>query len=153
MPSLNQCKTDVGLEKNGRWVQFGEPEVNRVSDGEGNETVIETFIELLIARMGNPAYEKRLGTLKRSDAKKIMRGKNIDTTMLEPMVKEAMANCVLLGWRNLNDENGEEIVYSPEKALQLFNDPSLREFYEFVRDESQDDEAYRLEVKEDQAKN
>lgn len=142
MPKLSSFRTDLDLELSGRWVQFGD------EDEKGK------CIELKIARLGNKNYERQLGMLKRSDLKKIMRRRGrIDINALEPYMKESMAVHVLLDWKNIQDEKGKTIPYSPEKALELFNDHSLREFYEFVRDEAQDVEEYRAGVAEDSAGN
>ena len=50
----------------------------------------------------------------------------------ERTTKEAIAHTIVLGWRNLEDDNGNSIPYSPEKALEFLKDPEMLDFYNWV---------------------
>lgn len=68
-------------------------------------------------------------------------------------IKPVVAKHLLLGWKNLTDEAGNEIPYSPEKASQYFNDPAFAAFYAWVLDEAGETAAYHEQVMEDGVKN
>lgn len=128
MGELNNIRIDIDKSTKGVWFKF-------VDD-----------IELLIARKPNLQYEAFLVDLISQQDGEVAREVDMDLT------KQAVANCVLLGWKNLT-EDGKPIKYSPKKALELLRDPSLRDFYEFVLIKAHDREAYRLKTKAKQAKN
>lgn len=91
----------------------------------------DTDIRLKIARAYNPSHAEMLDKL--SDAltetqKNKLEGQQIAYT--EPFV-DAMANCVLVDWENVQWE-GEELPYSVENAKMILNDKDLEHFYAFV---------------------
>lgn len=128
MTELNSIRIDVDKSTKGIWVDY-----------EGD-------IELLIARKPNPQYEDFLHGLVNKHAGVITKEADMDLT------RQAVAHCVLRGWKNLT-EDGKPIEYSPEKALEFLRDPSLRDFYEFILVKAHDRETYRLKTKAKQAKN
>jgi len=134
-------------ELNGVWVEFAEG------------------IEVCLARNGNRNYRKVLRQLTRPHLD-IVRRVNLATEeeitddpelqagqeLLEDILKEVRANTILLGWRNIQDDNGD-IEYSPEKALEFFKDPRLHDFYKFVIFESSNADNFRVTKIEEAAKN
>ena len=48
------------------------------------------------------------------------------------MLKPAAAKYLLLDWKNVEDANGNPVPYSSEKALEFFNNPALKDLYDFV---------------------
>jgi len=128
MAELDSIRIDLKKSEDGIWVDY-----------EGD-------IKLLIARKPNPRYEDALHTLIEKLNRAITKEDDIDLT------RQAVAQCVLLGWKNLC-EGGKEIPYSTEKALELLRDPSLRDLYEFVLVSAHDREAYRKKTVKRQAKN
>lgn len=132
MGSLNQIRIDPEKERDGVWVDF------------------EAGISLKIAPVGNPDYEAELSKLQKPHIRSIRRG---GTGLMTPFIKEAMAKHVLLDWSGITDDEGNEIRYSAEKALEFFNDPSLRVFYQFVREMAVDESNFRLETFEESAGN
>ena len=128
MAELDSIRIDLKMSEEGRWVDF---------DGD---------IKLLIARKPNPRYEDVLHALVEKHGRAVTNDDDMD------MTRQAVARCVLLGWKNLT-EGGKEIPYSPEKALELLRDPSLRDLYEFVLVSAHSREAYRKQTVKQQAKN
>lgn len=137
MAKLNELKTDVKKETNGMWLDFA------------------LGIRLKIARARNPNYQELLRELTephRSDLRKDqVEQKVIDATA--DILKQVRAKTILLDWENIEDEKGVEIPYSPEKALEFFRDPELKDFYSFVVISSEDRDNFKKNLVEDSEKN
>jgi hypothetical protein len=54
---------------------------------------------------------------------------------LSRALASAVADTVLLGWEGITDE-GKDIKYSKEKAIEWLSDPAKERFFEKVRDEA-----------------
>ena len=135
MAKLSAIRADTKKETEGIWVEY------------------EVGIMLLIARAGNPKFSKLVTKLSKPHLK-VLRSKNADTSdLFEKITKEACASTILIGWKNIEEEDGSTVKYSAEKALEYFNDPALHDFYQFVMMSSGDREEYRLEIAEESAKN
>lgn len=50
--------------------------------------------------------------------------KDVDLDILEKHNTELAATC-LVGWVGLQDDEGNDIIYTPQAALELMNDPEL----------------------------
>jgi hypothetical protein len=133
MADINKVRTDPEKELQGVWTDFAEG------------------IRLKIARAGNPAYRKLLRELSEPHIKDIRNG-TMDEELNSTILKKVRAITILLDWENI-EENGQEVSYSKEKALEYFMDPSLRDFYLFVVIESENMDLFRKEVIEEAIKN
>ena len=135
MANIKTIKSDTQKEHEGVW-----------------ETYPGTDLQLLIARLRTPAFERATRQLIKPTAR---RGTSATATERESMDKlaPAVAQYVLLGWKNLDDENGQPIAYSYEKALELLRTPELHDLYSFVLEIAGDAETYRQDYLQDSAKN
>ena len=105
----------------------------------------------LIAERDNPKHRAAFArlTLEHVDAfraggaKAEAAGKKIET--------RALAEAVLLGWWNLDDDAGQPIAYSADEAEKLLADASLWPVRNFIEDASRTLAGYRSEL-EEQAK-
>ena len=136
MAKLNLVKTDPDKEK-GVWVPY------------------ELDIELKIARVGNAKFDelvRRLAepTLKEQRAKA---KKMAEDPLGDEIIMKAAAKHLLVDWKHIEDEEGKPIKYSAAKALELFQDPGLRDLYKFVMATSGESERYRMELDEESAGN
>lgn len=113
----------------------------------GIELQWEGDIFLTLAPMHNKRMEEfiRRKTMERSRAG---RARRLTDEESEQITNEAVARCVLVGWRNLQ-QNGEDVPYSWQKALELLTHPGLTHLYRFVMLSSSDDAQYRVELEED----
>jgi hypothetical protein len=109
-------------------------------------------IELKIARLNNPKYEKFLQKLIEPHIREI-RANNFDRDKRLDLAKQAAAKYLLVDWKNIEDENGKKIPYSPEKALELFRDSKFVDLYNFVIEVANSAEFYRQETKVESIKN
>ena len=151
MPKLHSLRVDPTKETEGIWQEY-----------------VPGF-RCLIARLNNPRYEEYIRKLKAPELDGLRRQDPDFLEKVEPFAKQAMAHTVLLGWEGLEDdmdpveecpdnheymqlEDGRfqrMILYSPDKALEFFNDPRMSDFYTWVRATASDIEQYRERVTED----
>lgn len=134
MAKISQIMADMDKVNKGVWVDYAEG------------------IRLLIANINNTEYKKATRKILSSKMRQIRMKSLADDTILE-LVKPAVARYVLLGWENIEDENGNKIPYSTEKALEFFQTPSLFEFYQFVLESAGDSANIRKELADESEKN
>lgn len=135
---ISLTKTDESLERDGTWVG------------------IRYGIEVLVARMGNPRAEAWRANLSPEDRKILDRVKSYVEApqFYERQIKRAgeimrdcIAETVLLGWRNIEDDEGEGIPFSVENAKALLTEYDW--FYEDVQEAATTRETFfRAEVQE-----
>lgn len=130
MPQLTKYRTDQRREEDGVWVDF--------ADG----------IEFLIARIGNPKYEEYLRKIGKPYRHQ-MRANIMDSRELEQLSKKAIARHILLDWKNVTDEDGNPLPYTPEEGERVFNDPALRDIYRFVVEVAVDREFFTKQDEEE----
>lgn len=92
-------------------------------------------LRLKVARLGNLRYEEYLRQTGKPYARQMRHG-TVDNKVLEDLIRQAMARHVLLDWENLDDEQGNPIPYSHEKALELLT--KYRDFHQMVLEIAQD---------------
>jgi hypothetical protein len=109
-------------------------------------------LDFKIARMNNPEFRKYVSNLSRgsnrNSLRRIQRG---DTEATLELTLKAMAKHILVGWRGLEDDEGNEIPYSSQKAEEILKDS--QEVYEFVELNAMDAELFKKEDDENAAKN
>jgi hypothetical protein len=130
---LNEFKTDDGLEVDGVWVDLGDSDKT----------------QLLIARIGNPQFNRVLRAKMKPFRNLIQRDK-LPVETQETMLTETMADTILLDWKNLKLD-GKVIKFSKAKALELMT--SLKDFRELVTEIANSMETFRLDEEEEDTKN
>jgi len=134
MASIESIKTDTKKENEGVWADFAEG------------------IELKIARARNSKYAELLRTLV-GPVKKDIRNDKLSIKDFAAILLEVRAKTVLLDWRNIEDAEGKTVPYSPEKAMEYFKDPELKDFYNFVVAVSENADQYTKDLVEEAGKN
>lgn len=95
-------------------------------------------VDLLVARAGNTKFKAAFRRTTKPYRNEIDNGK-LDEETSERLIAEAMAEGVLVGWKNFIVD-GKEIKYSVENAVDLLtSDPDC---YDFVSDFSKDIDNY-----------
>ncbi len=105
---------------------------------------------LLIARAENARYREHRDKLLRPVLRRLRAGE-IDSAEMEDVTIRVFARTVLLGWKNLQDDDGQEIPYSEVKALELMR--SHRDFFLMVQELALDAEMFRARDAEESRKN
>ena len=134
MGKLNALRTDPNKESSGVWIDY------------------EDDIKLKIGRMNSPAFEKFIADRQATSIGRYRRAKQTDAER-DKLIEEAVANTILLDWKNIQDEEGLDIPFSKEKALEFFRDPGLRDFYRFVLIEASQADNFKKDVLEQSSGN
>ena len=134
MVSIESVKTDLSKEIEGVWVEY------------------EGGISLKIARLNNPVHKEVVEKLSAPHMKGF-RAHTIPQETRDKISKKAVAETILLDWKNIDDADGNPIPYSREKALEFFENPELADFYDYVVIVSNQKENYRKQVLVDSEKN
>jgi hypothetical protein len=132
-------KTNKDTEQNGIFLEYG-----KTADGRP--------IRFKIARAGgnNTKFAKLLDR-KTKPYRRQLQNETMDPKVAEQIFMEVYSESVVLGWENVEDENGSPLNYSPEACLKLFKD--LPDLFNDIRDQSTKISSYQLEVRESEAKN
>jgi hypothetical protein len=133
MVKLSLIKSDATAENNGVWVEW------------------EYGVKLLIARSGNKNFDSFMQRVS-PDVLEKMRNSD-DPEHTEAMLKKAIAKTILLGWKNIDDDDGNPLKYSAKRALEFLEDDGFRDLYKFVLIQSNEQANYRRKVEDEGAKN
>lgn len=97
-------KTNKTAEENGVDINYGEAVIT-------------------IARAGgaNTAFSRRMEVLFKPYRRQIQTD-TMPKEQMEELTKQAFCETVILGWKNVYDENGNDIAFSVEAAIQVMTD-------------------------------
>lgn len=113
MGKMSSIKQDLNLESDGVWMMF------------------EEGIEVKIASINNVRFKDRLKRITKPHLEQLRRGIAPDG-LEDKLWKQAGAHEIVRDWRNIQDDEGNEVVYSPEQCLEYFSQDAYREFFNFV---------------------
>lgn len=132
-------ETDRSLEKQGITLDYG-PNSKGVA------------IEILIARAGgaNDQYLKRMEAKAKPHRRQIQH-ETMERSQLENIVKEVYAETIVLGWKGVEDRDGNEMPFTRENCIKLFND--LPDLYADIQEQAQTGALFRVSVREADGKN
>lgn len=119
---LSIMKADLDLEVEGVWRTYGE---GLVPPGE-------PLAEFKIARIGTPQYRAFVDKVQRKHAFAIRAGDEHAEEIVTDITNQAIARFVVIDWRGLHDDDGNEIPYSPERAYEFLSDPEMHDFRNWV---------------------
>lgn len=125
---FSEYQTDPALEEEGVWI--------RLRKGDA---------EVLVARAGNSQHEALLRRLKKRHGQRF-RGELPDD-IVEEIATEAIARTILLDWKGIEDDDGNPIPYSSDKARELLK--LSKDFRHEITQIATEMEVYRHEEKEE----
>lgn len=139
MSLYSQFKTDAELEKSGIVLEYG-------TNSKGSP------IGIRIARAGgaNQAYTNLLEA-KTKPHKRAIQNETIETPTVTRILHEVFARTVVLGWENVEDENGVAMDFNVDNCVRLFTD--LPDLFRDVQEQAQKSVLFRGEILEKDAKN
>lgn len=94
-------------------------------------------VKVKIARTGTPEYNTFIQKLM---VEQVKSEEDVDT---DEVIRKAVARHVIKDWSGIEDDDGTELSYSPEKAYELISDPALSDLYEFVMRMASDRSRFR----------
>lgn len=127
---INKFRFDNDTSVNGVW--FNGPDGLRLKVARANNVQYRDFMD---AKMRPMVRSSRMAQLDETAARKD----------LERLDVEAHARFVIKDWGCCQDENGDEIPFSVEKAIELFTE--MPDFLQLVRTYSLDLDAFRSGAK------
>lgn len=84
--------------------------------------------KFLIAHISNLKFQRALARLQQPHKRKLQEG-TLDPKINQQIVCQAMAEGVLLNWRDMTTVDGSEVAYSQENAAKLLQrDPAFRDW-------------------------
>lgn len=89
-------------------------------------------VELLVRGWNNVAFRRMQQELIRALPRAQRRGPALDPAVQDRITARCLAETVLYGWRNVEDDDGKPIAYSKELALEWLLDPDMRAFFDAV---------------------
>jgi len=139
MTLYKQFKADSNAESNGVWLTYGETDDKKP-------------IRFLIARAGgsNVRFNKSLEKRSRPYRRQIQAGTVLPET-LNQISLETYCESVVLGWENVQGEDGAELPFSKENCMKLMTD--LPDLYDDIVGQSQRLAVFKAEVEQEDAKN
>jgi len=130
MAKITEIMSDMEKVEKGVWVDYA------------------AGIKLCIASINNTQYKKARSRLLKPYLRQV-RAKAMNAEEILDILKPAAAKYLLIDWKNIEDEEGNLVEYSYEKALEFFKEPALSDLYNFVLETAGENEVYRQELVED----
>lgn len=80
--------------------------------------------------LNNPGFRKLQQTLIAAVPRSERHQGRIPPHVIDEINATCLLNQALIGWENLQDEDGNPVPYSKEKAKELLTDPAYRAFFD-----------------------
>lgn len=119
------------------------------TETEGFVHFVTDEISFTLARAGgsNTRFVKAMEQKTRPYRRQIQ-DDTMDTALANKLLIEAFAEAVVLGWKGITTPDGQEVKFTPENAVTLFN--QLPDLFNELRESAGNQANYRLgEVKDD----
>lgn len=104
-------------------------------------------IEFLIKSADCPDYQRAFRKAIRIHKHKL-KADALDDATIAKIQARLIADHLLLDWRNVDDEQGAPIAFSPDVAEKFLADPRLRTLSKFILECATDEASYLAEVRE-----
>jgi len=142
MVKLKSIAVDPKAESEGVWLEYVAGFKVKVAS-----TATRAFRDAMEAAM-LPYRE-----LIRADQGKEKGERKFTDEMRTQVLREVVAKHVLVGWEGLEDDDGQPLPYSPERALELLSDPAMHRLVSWLETVAASEEVYRAERLERDRKN
>lgn len=139
MGLFNQFQTNKEKEQDG-------VEITYAANSDGS---IPTF---RVARMGrsNVKYKRALENITKP-YRRLIEMDQLDNAKADELARSAFIRAILLGWENVQDAKGQNIVYSSDSAMKLFD--MLPDLYDDLVSQASKAALFRDEQLESDSKN
>lgn len=139
MSLYKQFKTNENVEKTGIVLEYGD-------NTKGKP------IGIRIARAGgaNAQYQKLMEARVKPYRRQIQ-NETIEKALIDKILRQVYAETIVLGWENVEDENGKELPFNVENCIKLFED--LPDLFQDIQEQSQRAALFRQAILEADSKN
>jgi hypothetical protein len=124
---LSDFKTDLKAEEEGVWVPYGGG------------------FEVKLGRIGNRRFKEFMMKKGKPHMRKLSSG-SMDLDIADTLMRDAIAETILLDWKGLLDDDGKPIPFSKEEAKKAL---AIEDFYKEIFAMAQERELFSL--KDDEA--
>ena len=122
---------------------------NKTDEIEGKWNDIGDGIQILVARIGNPEYQKEFQRISKPHKRALRRG-SLNDEVAERLLTKVMAKNILLDWEGL-EEDGVAVPYSYENAIRILTE--YKDLRDYVSDIANEMESFKAEEDEEAEKN
>ncbi len=144
MTKLSRFRALPDLASDGLWFDF------EAWDLRPRATPSATTLCVRVGRMRSPRWRNRRAELIESRREDLRVATDASgARLLDEITTRCLAETILLGWANLDDDDGNPIPYSPEKAYEILQDPANDPLRQFVVEAASDREAFAHKVEAD----
>ena len=130
-------------------MKLSKIENNLEKENEGVWLTYDGDIEVKIARFGNDRYQKIAEALYKPVKKQLQRG-SLGSKRATELASKAVAKGIIVDWRGIEDDDGNLIPFSEEKAIEFMLNPKLKDFKDWIANESQSIANFENEVLEEE---
>ena len=122
--------------------------VEAAEEGVWIEEVYEG-LSVKVARNGNRAASKLTKALFKPHQAQYERNKSsVSDKIFEGIQLTVLCQALIKDWKGLEDDEGNEIPFSPEKAREILSDDANRDFREVIQSLTEEQEVFRARVVE-----
>jgi hypothetical protein len=122
---------------------------NKTDEIEGKWNDIGDGIQILVARIGNPEYQKEFQRISKPHKRALRRG-SLNDEVAERLLIKVMAKNILLDWKGL-EEDGVVVPYSYDNAIRILTE--YKDLRDYVSDIANEMESFRADEDEEAEKN
>jgi len=124
MARLSSIRTNMEMAEKGVWVPY------------------EAGIEIKVTSIDNSKYRACVEALLKPHLRRIRAGL-IELEEKSKLIRPAVAKYILVDWKGIEDDEGNNIEYSVAKAEEILGDGAFSNFYDFVLTCSNDHSLFR----------
>lgn len=132
-------------------MKLSEMMVDKKAQEEGEWVDWRDGVRVKVRSAETAAYSKLHEKLQKPYANILRHGGRIPREKTEEILIQCLAECVLVDWDGIIDDDGKPIKYTPEKALKFLTEAI--DFRDFVTMAAYDRNNFRLKAKEAATKN
>ena len=122
---LSVFAVDEDKSENGVWHEIGEG------------------AKILVAKAGNENFRKLVRKLTKPYDRRVRAKDKTVNTIISSLVLKAIAQTILLDWSGFEDEDGDDLKYSPEVAEEMLE--KYPRFARIIDDLAMDESIYQME--------
>lgn len=139
MSLYSQFQTDKNIEKDGVVLEYGKTKEGKV-------------ISIRIARAGgaNSRYTKLMEAATKPYRRQLQ-NETLDNDIAESITQKVYAQSVILGWENVQDQDGEDMAFNLENCIKLFKD--LPDLWTDIQNQATRAALFRQDILEADSKN
>lgn len=144
--------TDKRLEKTGIDLQFGFVERGTKPGPDGKDEPNMVPVEITIARAGgaNTRFDK-VFEHKTKPYKRMIQTDSLDPEIGKKIMRETYAETVILGWKNVQDIDGEFLEFNQKNVLSIME--QLPDLFQEIQVNANKAALFRVVVNEADVKN